>query len=98
MKTSEREHIEAVGDRWPAILAATNLSVRQNAKLVGLDKIRQPLAIQAALKATGFGNQIFQLPYSAGKLYADMQTITDAAFAAAVEAGERAFASTPVDA
>ena len=99
MKKSEREHVSAVGPkRWAVVLAATSLSVRQNSKLIGLDKIREPLAVQAALKATGYGNQIFQLPFTAGKPVAETQTVTDAAFAAAAEAGERAFASTPVDA
>jgi hypothetical protein len=93
LKAPEQEHIAAVGDRWAAILAATTLSVRQNSKLVGLDKIREPLATQAALKATGYEIPGFFIPKAAGGAYVGTQEVVDAAFAAAVEAGERAFVS-----
>lgn len=52
-KKSENDHIAALGDKWPLALAAASMSVRLDPKLVGLDKIRGPLAISAALKATG---------------------------------------------
>lgn len=84
LKTSEQEHIKALGHNWSRVLAAASLSVRLDPKLVGLDKIRAPLAIRAALKATGCADcEGFVVPKDAGPSVAGFQKICDAAFEAA---------------
>lgn|GEM_PF-3275517 len=98
MKKSEHDHIQKLGARWAPVLAATSLSVRQESKLVGLDKIRIPLATTAALKATLCPDAppVFTVPAIAGKHPEVIQEIVDTAFAKAVEAGERAFSVVAV--
>ena len=89
MKKTEQEHIKELGERWPAALAAASLSVRTNPKLVGLDKIRRPLAEAAALRATGADVPCFTVPFSAGGHPAQIQGIVDVAFADAIKAVEK---------
>lgn len=98
MSEKEQEHIRAVGDRWPLVLEATSRVVRSNPKLIGLDKIRRPLAEDAALKATGFELQIFKMPRGAGRPGVTDDTknptideIVREVFDNAVAAGEKAF-------
>ena len=90
VKASEKEHIDAVGDRWPRVIAAVTIAVRSSPKFTGLDKVREPLALQAALKATGYGNPGLILPRTAGD-NRFCQDVADEVFAEAVKAGERAF-------
>jgi hypothetical protein len=86
-KKADDEHIKKLGERWPEAVAAASLSVRTNTKLVGLDKIRNDLVLQAAFHATGLeGHEGFVAPRSAGKPTQEMQDIIDAAFADAVTA------------
>jgi len=94
VKSSEADHIKRLGAWWNTALAATTMSVRQNAKLVGLDKIREPIAMQAALKATGCKSVMgFNLPKNAGEPFRDIEDLVNSAFAAAVEAAERVLGS-----
>ena len=82
--------MDDLGPRWERALAAASLSVRLQPKLVGLDKIREPLAVRAALRATGCEVcDGFVIPKEAGPPMPGIQDIVDAAFADAVkEAGE----------
>jgi hypothetical protein len=62
MKKDEELHIETIGDeKFDAALAKATIEVRQDRRLVGLEKIRQPLAFEAALLATGFPRRGFSL-------------------------------------
>ena len=89
IKKSEQTHIDGLGDKWTRALAKASLSVRLNPKLVGLDKIREPLATRAALKATGApGIDGFCIPETAGIPMREMQDIVDAAFTEAVNAAK----------
>lgn len=92
IKTSERKHIETLGRRWSDALAAASLSIRLNPKLIGLDKIRDPLALAATLKATGCPDHDgFVIPKGAGEPTREMQDVVDAAFALAVEVAQIKF-------
>lgn len=94
IKATEKEHIDAVGDRWHRVFAATTIAVRSSSKFTGLDKLREPMALQAALKATGFGNPGLIIPRTAGD-NRFCQEIAGEVFADAVKAGERAFIAEP---
>lgn len=86
IKKPEELHIKALGENWPRALAIASLSIRQNSKLVGLDKIRDPMAVCAALKATGCpDHEGFVIPKSAGDPHIG-QEIVDGAYADAVKA------------
>jgi hypothetical protein len=62
MKANERDHIKAIGQsKFDAALAKASFCVRSDARLTGLDKIREPLAFEAALRATGFEHRAFTL-------------------------------------
>lgn len=88
MKKSEANFIDANKERFAAALAKASMSVRSNSRLIGLDKIREPLAFQAALRALNFEGALpgFAIPKTAGKPTQAMQDIVDEAFKAAVEA------------
>lgn len=88
MKKSEANFIEANKHRFATALAKASMSIRTNSRLVGLDKIREPMAFAAALRALDFEGAAsgFAIPKGAGEPTQAMQDIVDAAFAAAVEA------------
>jgi hypothetical protein len=93
LKPTEERHIKSLGDKWSRALAAASMSIRTDSKLVGLDKIRQPLAIVAALKATGAADREgFVIPKSAGPPHYGIQEVVDAAFHAAVAAAQKVLA------
>lgn len=94
MKKAEKEHIEAVGECWGRILIATTVAVRSSPRFTGLDKLRGPIAMQAALKAIGFGNASLIIPRAIGD-NRHCQGVADEVFADAVRAGERAFVAVP---
>jgi hypothetical protein len=87
LKKSEQDHIKALGKRWHEALAAASLCVRSDPHLVGLDKIREPLAYQAALCGTRCPDHPggFVIPASAGPPHQGIQEIVDHCFAAAAE-------------
>lgn len=82
----EREHIKAQGDAFDRALQVTTLIARQDMRLVGLDKIRKPLAFQAALKATGLETAAFVMPVTAGKPTVEITDIAADIFNRAVTA------------
>lgn len=87
IKKSEQKHMDELGDKFKRELAAASLVVRTNPKLVGLDKIREPLAIAAALNATGCpDHQGFVIPKEAGPPMPGIQDIVDTAFKDAIAA------------
>lgn len=51
---AEKNHARAVGKPFDDALARATMVVRSSSKLIGLDKIRAPIAWRAALKATGY--------------------------------------------
>lgn len=62
MKAAERDHIEEFGEeKFERALIAARMEIRKSSKLVGLDKIREPLALAAAFHATGHGEHVFSL-------------------------------------
>lgn len=62
MKAAERTHVEAIGEsKFASALAKASMVIRMDSRLTGLDKIREPLALQAALEATGFEKKPFTL-------------------------------------
>jgi len=89
-KKSEEKHIEENKTVFARALSAATFSVRSNPHLVGLDKIREPVAFCAALKATGYPCEIdgFALASEprAGEPYKETQEIVDAAYRAALDA------------
>lgn len=90
IKKSEQKHMEALGPRWSQAVAAASLVIRMSPKLMGLDKIREPMAISAALCATGCGGHDgFVIPANAGQPTQEMQDIIDHTYAAAVEAARK---------
>ena len=86
LKKSEQDHIKACKN-WNEALAATTMVVRTDPRLVGLDKIRVPLAYHAALEATNCPDHPcgFVVPKEAGPPHRGIQEIVDHCFAAAVE-------------
>lgn len=84
---AEEEFIKAHEDAFAVALSRVTISVRGNSAFVGLNKIREPLAYRAALKAIGYeGINGFAIPKEAGAPVGDVQDIVDRAFAEAVEA------------
>lgn len=62
MKANEKEHVAQIGEaKFQTALAKATMVVRTDSRLTGLDKIREPLAYQAALEATGFERRGFSL-------------------------------------
>lgn len=89
LKADEKHHIEEVGEsKFQAALAKATMVVRMDSRLTGLDKIREPLAFEAALVATGF------LPrgFSIGKkeIPADCMAVCEDLLAKATEAARPA--------
>lgn len=88
IKKAEEAHIKEC-KVWSAALAAATMSVRTNTKLIGLDKIREPLAFQAALRATGCPDmpEGFILPaHGVGVHTQEIIEVCAAAYDAALEA------------
>lgn len=84
ISSAAQDHIKALGPKWDRALAIASMSVRQNSKLIGLDKSRQPLAIAAALAGTGWeATQGFAIPGAAGAGNAELQGVVDAEFISA---------------
>ncbi len=62
MKADEKAHVEKIGEKkFSDALAKASLCVRMDSRLTGIDKIREPLAYQAALEATGFERRRFTI-------------------------------------
>ena len=86
MKKIESDHIETVGGAvFDAALAKAAMQIRQDRRLVGLDKIRIPLAFEAALLATGFPPRGFSLGKTV-EMTVEMQAICEEVLKLAVGA------------
>ena len=80
LQLSAQQHIQRVGARtYNHAYALARFSVRQDRRLVGLDKIRTAIAKEAALRATGFAARPFLLPHNAGRADQDIQQIAEQA-------------------
>ncbi|HEX8836774.1 MAG TPA: hypothetical protein VF748_07555 [Candidatus Acidoferrum sp.] len=89
MLQSEREHIKKVGHhKFHRHLVAANMCVREDARFIGMDKIRSQIAFQAALAATGYERQHLKLSKDCGKMEADTQRATDELFGRAIQAAK----------
>lgn len=94
-RKSESKHIEEVGEEkyWRAYDHAM-LVARQASKLTGLQKIREAIAHEAALQATGFETRPFGLPTKGcGEPTVEMQEIVDGIFPQALDAARQAVAA-----
>ncbi|MCZ7564714.1 MAG: hypothetical protein M5U08_13820 [Burkholderiales bacterium] len=91
MTSDERKHVERIGAAaWAAALARASLVVRSDTRLIGLDRIRAPLAHHAALRATGFlARPVFPKVVSA-HMTGEMQRICDELLARAIAAAKPA--------
>lgn len=92
-KKAELAFAKNHGARFERALTAATIAARQDSRLVGLDKIREPLAWHAALKAIGYeDNGVpltgFAVPPSAGTVTTEIQEVADSVFAAAAAAAE----------
>ena len=88
-KRNEKKHLEKIGEQayWRAFDRA-QMACRQNQKLVGLSKIRDAIAHEAALQATGLDPKPFSLPKACGPATHSMQAIVDEMLPVAIEAAK----------
>jgi len=89
MLASEREHIQKFGRvEFQKRLVMANMCCRQDARFVGLDKIRSQIAFQAALQATGYEQRPLKLVGCGGitGTGADGMKAADELFARAIAA------------
>jgi len=87
MKAAERDHIKAVGeDKFNRAIGLAMVEIRQDARLVGLDKVRNAMAEEAAFRATGYEERAFALPKNAGEPTQAFQDVCDAVLQRATEA------------
>ena len=87
MLQSEQEHIAKIGEeRFHKHLVLANMEVRSDARLVGLDKIREAIAFQAALQATGFRRRGLVIPPKCGKVTARALIAASEVFMKAIRA------------
>jgi len=62
MKADEKAHVAEIGEaRFNAALAKAAMVIRMDSRLTGLDKLREPLAYQAAMEGTGFERRGFTI-------------------------------------
>jgi hypothetical protein len=78
-------HIKKAGAKFKYALAWARYAVRQDRRLVGLDKIRAAIAHEAALRATGYPPRPFLLPRNAGRGNEEIQLIAEQALEHAVK-------------
>lgn len=87
LKADERDHVEAVGaKKFAEALAKTSMCVRMDSRLTGIDKIREPLAYEAALVATGFPPRGFSLGRK--EMPQDLMALCDDLLAKAIAAAQ----------
>lgn len=88
MKT-EKEHIAEIGeDKFEHAVGRALFRLRQDGRLVGLDKIRNAVAREAALQATGFPKRPLNLPKACGEMTISMREIIDGLFPGVIEAAK----------
>lgn len=91
---NEKKHIKKQGERFTLALCHATMVVRASPHFVGLDKVRAPIAWQAALKATGYNTAPFVLPPDAGDPMSETDEIAAQLFEDAVYAARKAIAKT----
>lgn len=81
---SPQDHIKKVGNAaYARAFVYARVAVRQDDHLIGLDKIREAIAREAALRATGYPHRPFILPRNAGRADPGIQLIAEQALARA---------------
>lgn len=86
-KPSEKDHLTEIGeDRYWRAFELAQVECRKDSHLVGLTKVRDAIAHEAALRATGFPVRPFNLPKSCGEMTADMGEVIDKLLPKAIEA------------
>lgn len=72
---TEKEHVGLIGEGPVArAFGLAMLEIKQDRRFVGMDKIREHLAREAALAATGFPRRPLKLPKRCGSVSHDVQT------------------------
>jgi hypothetical protein len=85
---SERDHIQKIGNKeFQKRLVLANMTVRQDARFIGLDKMRKQIAFQAALQATGYEQRALHLE-GCGRMEAGTQAAADELFYRAIAAAQ----------
>jgi hypothetical protein len=86
---TEKAHIAKVGaGPYARAFAWALYTCKQDARLLGLGKIRNAIAKEAALQASGFPVRPFKLPKRAGKATEEMQRICEEILPKAIEAAK----------
>lgn len=89
---SEEDFIKAQGALWSKALMAATISIRSDSRFVGMDKIREPAAIDAAFRALGYdkttsaANTLTRLIASEGAGFSLTDSLVENATKAAKEA------------
>lgn len=90
LSPKERKHVREHESEFFKALTAATFVIYKNTELVCMDKIRRPMALKAALKATGYDIVGFMPPRDAGKPYIETVAVTDRLFDAALKAAVEA--------
>jgi hypothetical protein len=86
MKAPEKEHVKKVGEEvFSRAEALAMFAIRQDGHLVGLDKIRNAMAEEAALRATGYQKRAFVPPKGCGEPTQDIMDLCEATIEVAAE-------------
>lgn len=89
MLKSEQDHISKYGeDKFHKVLVVCNMTVRSDARFIGLDKIRSQIAFQAALQATGYERRALKLSKDCGTMEEPTQRAADELFGKAIQAAK----------
>jgi len=89
MLESEKKHIKEYGElKFHKALIIANMTVREDARFVGLDKIRGQIAFQAALQATGYPYRALKISKDCGDMFEAVQRAADDVFAKAIAAAK----------
>ncbi len=90
MKAKEKAHVDAVGEeKFNAAVGRALFVIRQDSRLTGLDKLRNAIAEEAAMRATGYPKRPLILPKTAGEPHDDIQLICEQVLESAEQAASR---------
>lgn len=82
----DEEHIKSFGEKkFERAVALASFEIRQDSRLTGLDKIREVLAFEAAMQATGNGERPLIIPRGCGEGIQQTQDICEELLKRAVE-------------
>jgi hypothetical protein len=94
MKKKEEDHIKAVGqNKFDKAEAYAMAEIRKDSHFVGLNKIRDHIAFQAALRATGYESEPLTLPKAAGVVSIEVQSLAETLLSLATNAARKAIAT-----